>query len=418
MFKKIVWIILKYIFYTFLIAVLGAFLAKTHNMPAAVPEKYVEKIIEITDRILISLNLIKDERIIEKYRKLLVKKEEAINFKRERNFIEKFFNYLTSNGYDIKYEERLDLLVLKLKSEINLKKAKLESIAKNPYIKSALISSETLSLDSYTEKFLNSIIKESKMILAFILKENKSILKVVKNENFNFDSNQVLKMNFENYNFQQADLNNETLIFYTYPLSDNYSLIFIISPQYFFKEVAGNYNEDFFIFDKNKRIIFSKYEDSNLLEILSSSISRGILFYNKKSYRIISRNAVLDYNIGIFYLIYPIWKIVLNLLRIIFALGLIWLFIYIFKHLIDKLKEYKSKGKEDEISILTAAMEEIAKSIKYSVEASNLKSYSKLDIESIVKEIKNLTGNLKSSEIGISDNKKEEKVEEEWKLIE
>ncbi len=436
MWKKVLWIIFKYIIYTFLFAILIAFLAKTKNMPAAVPEKYVEKIIEITDKILISLNIIKDENLKAKYFNLsqttIIKQPLKVsNTTITRNFFSKLINYILFNGYDIQQEKILNKISSEWDKNLKRHLLSLNNLAENPYIKSAILESEAGILDSFTANFLNSIIKDFKMIAAFvIIDKNDKVIKFIKNEDIKMPRKEILKLpSILKKNMLLRTLKGSNYFLYQYITSfaidkPQYKILFILLPDYFFTipfEISSLNN--LFIFNRNNKIITTKILDKELIRAIEKSIFAGKFSYNGKDYKIsyIKLPIIEGFYLGLYYKEYPLWKVIFNIFKILLimacAVGIVLLMLYIIK----EIRVYKKKSKHNELEVVTGAMMEVAKSVKFAADATEKASqYTRLEFENVKKFVKGLkyTSSLAPPEVQQEVKLLQDKEIEEWKLIE
>ncbi len=431
MWRKILWIFFKYVFYTFLLCVLVAFLAKTHNMPAAVPEEYVQKIIEITDRVLISLNLIKDEKLKARYLAVTTRKTtEEYGIRADtyikRNPVSKLINYLLFNGYDIEQEKILNRISSQWNSKLRKSLERLNNIAENPYIKSAILESETGVIDYYTSSFLSSVIRDLKMIAGFVIIEDDKLVKFIKKENLDITKSDISKFLSETKKSQKI-LSFKNYFLYTYESTQSgYRVQFILYPSYFSEIPFEIFPENnLFLFNQNYRVIATKTTDKTLIEKIEKALISGEFLYNGVGFKTkyIKLSLVENLYLGIYYKKYPFWKILLNIFIFLLILTGIVIIGFLVKYTIEKIKYYKTKTRSDELEIITGAMMEVAKSVKLAADAaekaSQLARFESENVKNIVKELKKVTITTETlpSEVQTSEKTSFQK-EIEWKLIE
>lgn len=431
MWRKILWIFFKYVVYTLLLCVLIAFLAKTHNMPAAVPEEYVQKIIEITDRVLISLNLIKDERLKARYLAVSARKTtEKYGIRADtyinRNPVSRLINYLLFNGYDIRHEKILNRISSQWNSKLKKSLERLNNIAENPYIKSAILESETGVIDYYTSSFLNSIIRDLKMIAGFVIIENDKLVKFIKKENLDITSSDISKFISEAKKSQQI-LSFKNYFLYTYESTQAaYKVWFILYPSYFSEIPFEIFPENnLFLFNQNYRIITAKTTDRTLIEKIENALISGEFLYNGLGFKTkyIKLSLVENLYLGIYYKKYPVWKVLLNIFIFLLIVAGIVITGFLVKYTIEKIKYYRTRTRSDELEIITGALMEVAKSVKLAADAaekaSQLARFESENVKSIVRDLKKVTITTESLPTDVQIKEKTSfKKEIEWKLIE
>ncbi len=408
MFKKVLFTIFKYVVYLTMTAILIAFLAKTGNMPAAVPTQYVEKIVELTDRLLISLKLVKDKNLIMKYSKAkeMIKKSTDMpiavdaSHRIENTFFEKLYDWTIFNGYNIEQDRILNDISDKWNAIFHNHISKLDSFAENPYVKSVIIESKSGIIDNYTESFFDSLLDDLKLIAGFSLIENNNIIKIFKKNNSSITKNFISKLtDIPNNGIRLASMNGNRYFVYSYSLNSfgnnsGYKILFFLLPNYFLTMPADIYHSDnLFLFDDSRKIISFNGNDKNLLPNIENGIEKTGFIYNNKSYKIryIKLPVTDGLYLGYFYRAYPLWKLMLNIFVRVLILGLFIGVIYFIKIFIKKLRATRTKDKNDEIEIITGAMMEVAKSIKLAADtAQKATQYARFESENVKKIVENL----------------------------
>ncbi len=415
MMKRILLYSAKLIFKIILLLILIAFLAKSDNMPAAVPQRYVDKIVEITDRILISLHLITDKNIIAKYKE--EKKEGNISYlkKSEGNSL-LFYVYdaIFYNLYNFNHYEKLKIFAYQMEKRLNDEMSKITLIANSEYLKSFFEKLKLNIIDKYSLELLKISLKNFSYFTEVIISSDKYNYNIkYKNIKFNIAK---LKNNFFWYN--------ERFYYIVNSNNEDYKLKIIIDLITFFKQYNYIVNDKIFIADKDFKIIYSKINNNILNKIEANYEKKKFSFHNKKF--IINYIYLPEYKIyiGNIYQSYPFYKLVLNILRLLFVIGIIVLLYLYGKILLNKIREFLKIKKEDEILILSETMAEVSKSIKLATEATEriIKEYNTNDknihnreIEKYIKEIIELKDSRNESK---EKKEKSKGNNEEWKIIE
>lgn len=432
MWKKIILKVLKYSGQICLLIVLIAFLAKTGNIPGVISKKFAEKIVEYTDRTLIFLNLIKDERIIEKYSKKEVTKMENVLTRDEVcyvNILNRFYNLLFLNNYEINIINELNKTVKTLNQYINQQLSKLKNIVNSTFMQNIINERELNIKNEESYLLIKNVISGFKNIEGFYIFDNNDnvITGMHKQNDFNFNAVKIIK-NLKNTKtfIDLFESNNQTYFLY---LLENYqkdmNILFLLNPAYFnagFNNINISYK--IFLFNKSYKILNSNISDSVLIDKLDENI-KNKSFKTRKDQFEIRFLKLKDINLyaGILFKKYPLVNIIINIVKlVIFIIVLCFLYLSI-KFLFKRLKVFKIKNKPSQIELVTGALMEVAKSIKTVIKASTDKT-AIVDKESMEKIISNVMENYAgdNDDFKVEDDlkkiKRNKKDFKGWKLIE
>jgi len=404
MWKKVLIKTLTILIQIIIVLVLVAILAKTGNMPTMIPEKYIEKIVEYTDKTLIAVKLIKDEKIIKKYsekaaivKTVGVKKATVSKEKYEFNILRRIYNIFLLNDYEWNRFKELKHTSGTLNLYINNQLKKLNNIIDSSYVKN-IIKEKQLGISSAESyDLVNNIIYGFKYIEGFSIfnKGDKLITSVYKGRKPPYkESDTLSQLQSASFPFDLVELNNNSYFIYLIKgFEEDLNVVFLLKPEYFnisFDSI--DINHKFFIFDRNYNILNSNINDYKLLSQLESAIRYKSFEYNEKTYNI-EYMPLENINLyaGIIFKKYPLLYMVLNILKwVLFIVAIYFLYIGI-KLLSKKLSDMKLKQKPSEIEMVTGAMMEVAKSIQStsSAAAAGVVSIDQSDIEEAVDNVFN-----------------------------
>ncbi|MBN1898193.1 MAG: hypothetical protein JW827_05410 [Spirochaetes bacterium] len=429
MWKKVLVITFKTIVYILFLAVLLAVLAKTGNMPAAMPKEYAAKIVEWTDRTLFALHIIKDENVIKKYDE---RSPQVKQFKTtsqlliKRNPVSVIINYILFNGYDMKQENTLNKISLGWNASVKKHLSLLDNLAENPYVRSALLESQTGMIDTFTADFLNSTIKDFEMISGFVIKDKTDkVIKFVKNKELDLSIQDLAKKGISG-SLTLSYLKGKNFFLYEYvSSSQDMKILFLLQPSYFssipFEVVPSS---SLFLFNDENKLISSRIEEAGLMNKIEESLGVKHFLYRSANYNIsyLKLSKTEGLYLGIYYKQYPVWKIVLNTVKFLVVLTTIVIIVLLTRVFIKKVLSYRSRTKKDEMAMITGAMMEVAKSIKLAAgateKASQFAQFETQNVKQIIKELKNTKVLSKASEIASEETEPGENQDSGgWKLI-
>lgn len=421
MWKKIILKVLKYSGQTCFLIILIAFLAKTGNMPGVISKESTEKIVEYTDRTLIFLNLIKDERIIEKYSKKDVTKMENVLTRDEVyhvNILDRFYNLLFLNNYEINIINELNKTVKTLNQYINQQLSKLKNIVNSTFMQNIINERELNIKNEESYLLIKNVISGFKNIEGFYIFDNNDnvITGMHKQNDFNFNAVKTIK-NLKNTKtfIDLFETNKATYFLYLLKkYQKNMNILFLLNPAYFntgFNNINISYK--IFLFNKSYKILNSNISDSVLIDKLDESIKNKSFKTGKDQFEIrFLKLKDINLYVGILFKKYPLVNIIMNIVKlIIFIIVLCFLYLSM-KFLLKRLKIFKIKNKPSQIELVTGALVEVAKSIKTVIKASSEKT-AIVDKESMEEIISNVMENY----AGDDKNNDDFKVEDDLKKI-
>lgn len=427
--KKIIIKVLKYLTQLVLFVLLIAFLAKTDNMPAVMPEEYTEKIIEYTDRALIAVHLIRDQRIINKYSKKRIEQKDLKSIEDNEyhiNVFTRIYNFLFLNNYEIGIINELKRSVESINSYIKHKQAKLHNIVDSTIIKNIINEKELGIHNEDSFLLLKNIIATFKDIEGlYILDDNNNIVSgVFRKQDFKSDIGKILKNIDKNKRFINL-YEGKTHTHFVYFLKDyqkDMNVLFFLNPVYFnvgFKNI--NVEHQIFLFNKDYKILNSNIDNKTFLTKLEGSIQKKFILHNDKSLKIeFIKLRNIGLYMGIVYKRYATGNIILNILKLL----LITLFIILgyigVKYLYKKIRDVKMNTRPSQLELVTGALMEVSKSIK-SVMNNSLERPAVINKDDVKKIISNVVSDYSDDSVEDEDRPRVKKPRKKevhgWKLI-
>ncbi|MBU1076496.1 MAG: hypothetical protein KKH98_04345 [Spirochaetes bacterium] len=431
MWKKVLLKILKYSAQILLFIILIAFLAKSGNTPAVFPKAYVEKIVEYTDRTLIAFNLIRDEKLIKKY---AMKKQKSstqedtlvYNEKHKAGLFNRIYNFLFMNNYEMSIVDELNKTAATLNQYIDQQLNKLKNIIGSTFVNN-IINEKELNINNEESYFLlKNMISGFKNIEGFYIVNdaNNVIAGLHKEDAFKLNAGQIInKLDNERTFIDVYEYNNKPYFIYLLKsYQKDMNILFLLDPAYFnigFNNI--NVAHKVFLFNRNYKILNSNIQDEDFEKELEGSIRLGFLNKGKTKYKI--KNLKLrNINLyaGILFEKYPTVSILLNILKLLVFLGVVFLLFVGWKFLYKKVKDININRKPSQLELVTGALMEVAKSIKTVVGSRTEKAVT-LDASNIEKLIAKVSEQSLQNDTGEFDfNKIKSKKKESkgWKLIE
>ncbi len=378
----------------FIVIILIAVLARTGNMPAFVPDPWIEKINDITDRVFISMGIILDENMRLKAKELAKQKKEKtlqkIKKKQKVSLVYKLkstafkiYDKLLCNNYYASREENLHNTASYIRNEFT----KLIRIFDTDIIASEL---KTLIFQYYSG-FINK--DEFSFRLKNLLPDYVSIFSIKYKDKVVWQSIDSIPA---------TDGVRKIKKVWYYILKKRYGKINMI---------AGVELKKFF--DSNSEL-FVKYYYSVI------SKNKEIFSYNKYklsgNIKQIREPIVKDLSLGIKFKLYPLWKVLLNLLLIIAGIGITGLSVYFLYMLIKKIKEKKISQKQENLKKIIKEQKMEEKVEQPSTQVDILPKL-EIDVNEIVEPIRKEVEELK--QLLIEERKTKEEFDiHKWHILE
>ncbi|MDD5066011.1 MAG: hypothetical protein PHF84_03075 [bacterium] len=431
MVKRIIFTIFKYFVYLVLLLSLTAVLAKTGNMPAAMPREYVKKIIEYTDLTLIKLKIIRDEKIISKYysRKALTGANQLpLEAQYKINLLDKIKNFLFLNNYEIDILTELNEMAKGLNQFTVNQKEKLNSLINSTYVMNYIQETEVgIKNSGNTLALLYNIIVPVKEIRQMYILDNngRQIYQYITEETSSLDFNKLKSQYSEGMGMVTYNQDNKTYLLVRLKNSKA-SFYFILSPDYLYLYLSElNLKNKFFILDQTYSILYSNMRDPLMVSLVREHLKSRELRYHETDYKIrMLKLSQVELSIGLTYKSYPAWKVLMNILKSILVLAAVWILFISLKLITEKVKTWALKKKPSQLDLITGAMLEVAKSVKSSASLyqhqAGISASVNINPEDMEKAVENVISKYLSAEQeqGTAEKNVKKKDLTEWKFIE
>ena len=147
-------------------------------------------------------------------------------------------------------------------------------------------------------------------------------------------------------------------------------VLFVLKPDYFNLGINNiNVVSKFFVFNKRQEILNSNISDEKLMSQIPVGIQSKSMEYNNSSYKIrYLKLRSVDLFLGVVYEKYAFVSMILNIVKIIIFIAVLYFIFIGVKILINKIKDINAKEKTTDLEMVTGAMMEVAKNIKSAAE--------------------------------------------------
>lgn len=434
MVKKVLFLTVKYAVYLLVVIIMISVLAKTGNMPAAVPKETVRQIIETTDKLLIRLKLIRDEKIISKYYSAS-RTGPSVSLTGQEQYhpdiFFKTFNFLFQNNYETQMVKELNRIAEKTGQFTRREMEKLASLANSSYVNTLIQEQEAgIVNNSNTVGLLYNIILPVKEIRQMFILDNKNrvLFQYGADGRPGPSPSRLLAEAGGSPEFKCFFYENRLHLLFQKNTASSVFL-FLLSPDRLFLALSeGNSKGRILLFPKDLSFLYTAPADDAFEKSALGHLTRSSFRHGRETYRLKFLKAKgMDLHIGLAYPRYPLWKIALNILKLALIIAAAILAIRSGRLVREKIKSLGLRKKPSPMDLITGAMLEVAKSVKSSAAmygagpaAQARVNFNPEELEKVLEGI--VTKHLKEDRGGLkpaADEKNQKKKDPaEWKFIE
>ena len=246
------------------------------------------------------------------------------------NIFNWFYNTVFINNYTLRIYNEINSTADSLQGYILNQYNKYDNLANSSYVTKFIEDNEYGINDNNSSLLNNNVLYPLKEIKQMIIFNNngKEIFNSKSDNSLRIDENYLLKLSTQDNEKIQIIKSDNNKNYFVFFIKKEKSLIyFIVSADYFnvFLEEL-NVKNNFLIFNKNYDILYSNSSDEKLIADISGKRNNNKILYNDHKYNFqFIKLSLLNLYCGVIYPIYPFWKTILNLLKDILILGVIYL---------------------------------------------------------------------------------------------